>query len=121
MRRVSWPDEPGWWWKVSSHERAIPIEFIRRCYTDGRTEFVRQGGFVDSGEGVSYEGPIPEPKTLMRFEVTGSIVSAVVECYQNAWLKDAAKATLTIDVSRGDIPFEDARYKKFRITFEEIL
>lgn len=45
MRRLDWPDEPGWWWQIdpSGCEPTMPIEFVCKVTSGKKTEIVGRG------------------------------------------------------------------------------
>lgn len=114
MRRVDWPDEPGWWWVIKSYETQ-PLEFIRM-----RGELITSGGSDKSyydkmGYKYKFVGPIEKPEPPITFSITGSV--KVIHCN---WSGIDSWKEITI-TTRDSMPVAMNKSKDFKITFEEIL
>jgi hypothetical protein len=118
MKRVDWPNSPGWWWVTRKDDRSLdhPRKFTYNevYFPDDEVRAWRD----EMTKSYCFYGPIEKPGIPLRFELTGSIVSADVEC---AWHESKVRTTLTIDVGDADIPSIGHAWKKFKISFEEIL
>jgi len=109
MKRLDWPDEPGWWWAIEkSVGRTTPYRFERTP----NGELVTSYGFGrnDWFTKPEFEGPIPEPKVPVRFEIEGTMNPH----------EQFIGGTTVIYVAKNLIP-DEAADKRFKITFEEIL
>ena len=106
MRRVSWPDEEGYWWIIAGDAvLACPIHFY---YANG--EYVPSSGDYAPyhNNRWKFEGPIPKPRIPMRFEIEGKANRQIIGSHA------------MIYIGKDRIP-EAADGKRFKITFEEIL
>ena len=81
MRRVSWPDEPGYWWAIDLrfvpgpyyYKSHRPHLFIQR--PDG--EITGMDGWLEKWDVTRkhrFEGPISEPGPPMEFKIDGRII-----------------------------------------------
>ena len=104
MRKVDWPDEEGYWWAVQQYDAPYPMRFKLDPH-EGISQVM--GTYIPVGI-THYEGPIPQPKAPMRFEINGKVtIVRGTHCG-------------SILISPSVIPYP-ADGKRFKITFEEIL
>ena len=118
MRRLDWPDEPGWWWVKDADGTVVPEHFY--LGNDAKTTYADDMRLNNPNYGdLEFIGPMKKPGFPMRKEFIGYIYLSVKDT--RIWCRpNPPSYTLGINVDEEDVALTCLAGNRFRITLEEI-